>query len=199
MLGRGYTLARTDTAERAPNPSARCSSSSGTWPSTSRRSWSSTGKPRRNCGSPPPTSRRSWRSALKLAQQPPLIPVQEPEWQADLPITRLEGKLGGVCRGAGASAHEGDPSDHLRPCRGERSGRRGARPPEPSAGPDVPAAITGRGLVGHWSQEDAPDRGSGRARQRPADPGGRSPMPGWSSSGATASGSTRRSSRRAAS
>ena len=62
MLGRGYNLARTDTAEKGPNLSARCSSSSGTWQSRSRLSWTSTGKPRRNCGSPPTTSRRSWRS-----------------------------------------------------------------------------------------------------------------------------------------
>ena len=64
-----------------------------------------------------------------------------------LPAAGPAGKLGGVCRGAGPPAHGETAPDRLRPCRGEGPGRRGAGPPEPPAGADVPAAAAGRGLV----------------------------------------------------
>ena len=64
--------------------------------------------------------------ALALAEQPALIPCPESSRQAGLRAARLEAQLGGVCRGPGASPHEGHSPDHLRSCRRRWPGRRGA-------------------------------------------------------------------------
>ena len=54
---------------------------------------------------------------LALAEQPALIPVKHPSEQASLQPPRIEAQLGGVCRRAGASPHQGHSPDHVRPRR----------------------------------------------------------------------------------
>ena len=135
----------------------------------------------RNCGSRPRTSARSSRSASSWPSSRRSIPAKHPGRQAGLPAARPDGKLGGVRRGAGAPAHQGDPPDHLRPRRCRGAGRCGAGPPEPPAGADVPAAAAGRGLVGQGPVEAAaPGHGPGRARTTSCDTRPWSPTPGWS-------------------
>ena len=143
MLGRGYNLARTDTAERGSEPVRKMLKFERDLARQIQALWTNTGKPRRNCGCPLPTFRRSWRSGSSSPSSRPSSRSRT-RGQADLPVARLARKLGGVCRQGLEHPHtKVDPPDHLRPRRSERAGRLSARPPQSSAGPDEPAAAPG--------------------------------------------------------
>ncbi len=65
---------------------------------------------RRNCGSRPENIQKVVEVGLELAGQPPLDPDQDrPTASRAFRLPPLQGKLGGLRRGAGAPAHEGDP------------------------------------------------------------------------------------------
>jgi superfamily II DNA or RNA helicase len=177
MLGRGYNLARTETAERGSEPVRRMLKFERDLARQIQELLEQYRQTQKELRLSPANIQKVVEVGLRLAEQPPLIPVGDPGGQVDLPAAVPAGKLGGVRRGAGAPAHEGDSPDHVRPCGVERAGRRGARPPEPPAGADVPAAPAGRGLVRRRAQEVAPDRGSGGPGPRPAEPGGDRPRP----------------------
>ena len=143
MLGRGYNLARTDTAERGSEPVRKMLKFERDLARQIQGLLDQYRETQKELRLSPANIQKVVEVRAEACPAAAPYPGQELGRQADLPLARLARKLGGVCRGAGASAHEGDPSDHLRPCCGERAGRRGARPPQSPAGPDVPAAAPG--------------------------------------------------------
>ena len=123
--------------------------------------------------------------ALELAGQPPLNEAKVPGLWPDpkrksCPVFHLPALTGSweqCAEGLAHPVHGRGPAVRLRPRLGQGTGGCRARPPEPPAGADEPAAAAGRGLVAGGPEAAAPDHGPGRARLGPAPPRRGCPRP----------------------
>ena len=103
MLGRGYNLARTDTAERGSEPVRKMLKFERDLAKQIQALLDQYRETQKELRLSPANVQKVVEVGLTLAQQPPAHPDHQLGRQADLPPARLARKLGGVCRGPGAS------------------------------------------------------------------------------------------------